>query len=208
MIEAKDKEQAVLHLHRLYDLQPIVQASLRPPAEVESLHTNGRKSTKSAAKARAKAKAEAEDKEADGDEGEGKEASKSPSKSPAKKTAKSKATPAKSATPKEKSMVKKAPAKKTSRKKAVKTGIVDEEDAVKGEDIPVVEDGEGVEDPEADATGVKAEEHAYEDADQDEDTLPAPPPAKKAKTKAVAKVAAKEPVKRKRSTKKAGAVGV
>lgn len=46
MIEAKDKEQAVLHLYRIYDLQPVNQASLRPPAEVESLQTKGRKSHK------------------------------------------------------------------------------------------------------------------------------------------------------------------
>ena len=46
MIEAKDKEQAVFHLHRIYDLQPVKHESLRPPAEVETLRTNGRKSSK------------------------------------------------------------------------------------------------------------------------------------------------------------------
>lgn len=49
MIEAKDKEQAVLWLMRLYNLVPddqINNKSLRPPAEVESLRTNGRKSHK------------------------------------------------------------------------------------------------------------------------------------------------------------------
>lgn len=28
MIEAKDKEQAVLHLHRIYQLQPVVHGAL------------------------------------------------------------------------------------------------------------------------------------------------------------------------------------
>lgn len=68
MIEAKDKEQAVFELHRIYQLKPTIHcsslfsfvkglvlaeivppplvASLRPPAEEESLHTNGRKSNK------------------------------------------------------------------------------------------------------------------------------------------------------------------
>jgi len=44
MCECKDKEQAVFELFRLYDLQPTHYASLRPPAEVETLKTNGRKS--------------------------------------------------------------------------------------------------------------------------------------------------------------------
>lgn len=46
MIEAKDKEQAVLQLYRIYDLQPVKHESLRPPAEVETLRTGGRKSNK------------------------------------------------------------------------------------------------------------------------------------------------------------------
>ncbi|KZV97250.1 UV-endonuclease UvdE, partial [Exidia glandulosa HHB12029] len=46
MIEAKDKEQAVLHLYRIYQLQPVIHKSLRPPAENETLATNGRKSPK------------------------------------------------------------------------------------------------------------------------------------------------------------------
>ncbi|KAF8904398.1 UV-endonuclease UvdE-domain-containing protein [Gymnopilus junonius] len=46
MIEAKDKEQAVLHLYRIYDLQPVIHASLRPPAANQSKETNGRKSNR------------------------------------------------------------------------------------------------------------------------------------------------------------------
>ncbi|KAG2342802.1 UV-endonuclease UvdE [Suillus weaverae] len=44
MIEAKDKEQAVLHLYRLYNLQPVIHASLRPPADIQKKETKGRKS--------------------------------------------------------------------------------------------------------------------------------------------------------------------
>ncbi|KAF7970696.1 hypothetical protein HWV62_23230 [Athelia sp. TMB] len=57
MIEAKDKEQAVLHLHRVYGLQAVTHASLRPPAENITMHTNGRKSNKKAKKLRDAAKA-------------------------------------------------------------------------------------------------------------------------------------------------------
>ncbi|KAF8643548.1 hypothetical protein AX16_008936 [Volvariella volvacea WC 439] len=52
MIEAKDKEQAVLHLYRIYNLHPVIHASLRPPNPNPSKQTNGRKSNK---RARAKA---------------------------------------------------------------------------------------------------------------------------------------------------------
>ncbi|PPQ98776.1 hypothetical protein CVT24_003334 [Panaeolus cyanescens] len=48
MIEAKDKEQAVLHLHRMYGLQPVIQASLRPPNKNPTKQTQGRKSNKRA----------------------------------------------------------------------------------------------------------------------------------------------------------------
>lgn len=61
MIEAKDKEQAVFHLYRIYGYRPTIHASLRPPAEVETLRTNGRKGSK-------KKKAKAEEGE-EGDEG-------------------------------------------------------------------------------------------------------------------------------------------
>jgi UV DNA damage endonuclease len=44
MIEAKDKEQAVLELYRIYDLQPVVWENLRPPADEQTLKTKGRKS--------------------------------------------------------------------------------------------------------------------------------------------------------------------
>ncbi|KIM83192.1 hypothetical protein PILCRDRAFT_819416 [Piloderma croceum F 1598] len=50
MIEAKDKEQAVLHLYRIYNLHPVNHASLRPPAENQTMQTNGRKSSKRAKK--------------------------------------------------------------------------------------------------------------------------------------------------------------
>ncbi|KIY50147.1 UV-endonuclease UvdE, partial [Fistulina hepatica ATCC 64428] len=48
MIEAKDKEQAVLHLYRIYELQTVKHESLRPPTENPSMRTNGRKSNKRA----------------------------------------------------------------------------------------------------------------------------------------------------------------
>lgn len=44
MIEAKDKEQAVFHLFRIYDLKPTIHDSLRPPALEETKQTAGRKS--------------------------------------------------------------------------------------------------------------------------------------------------------------------
>ncbi|EGO00170.1 hypothetical protein SERLA73DRAFT_107167 [Serpula lacrymans var. lacrymans S7.3] len=65
MIEAKDKEQAVLHLYRMYDLQPVIYESLRPPADKESKETKGRKSAK---KARAKKEADAMIEEAEKEE--------------------------------------------------------------------------------------------------------------------------------------------
>ncbi|KAG9316757.1 UV-endonuclease UvdE-domain-containing protein [Chiua virens] len=46
MIEAKDKEQAVLQLYRIYDLYPVAHASLRPPATQETKETKGRKSAR------------------------------------------------------------------------------------------------------------------------------------------------------------------
>ncbi|PFH49736.1 hypothetical protein AMATHDRAFT_120164, partial [Amanita thiersii Skay4041] len=45
---AKDKEQAVLHLYRIYGLQPVIQASLRPPNANGTKETRGRKSNKRA----------------------------------------------------------------------------------------------------------------------------------------------------------------
>ncbi|KAL5533593.1 hypothetical protein ACEPAG_53 [Sanghuangporus baumii] len=66
MLECKDKEQAVFYLYRLYGLRDVAPRVLRPPAEVESLHTNGRKSNKRAkAKVAAKAAAVAEAEEPD-----------------------------------------------------------------------------------------------------------------------------------------------
>ncbi|KAF5316918.1 hypothetical protein D9611_003851 [Ephemerocybe angulata] len=73
MIEAKDKEQAVLHLYRMYDLQPVKHESLRPPAVNQTKETKGRKSNKRAtgqAKKKGKAKdaKESEDSEDEGDQ--------------------------------------------------------------------------------------------------------------------------------------------
>ncbi|TFK67401.1 UV-endonuclease UvdE [Pluteus cervinus] len=48
MIEAKDKEQAVLHLYRIYGLQPVNHGSLRPPNPNQTKETKGRKSNKRA----------------------------------------------------------------------------------------------------------------------------------------------------------------
>ncbi|KAH0589097.1 hypothetical protein H2248_004868 [Termitomyces sp. 'cryptogamus'] len=62
MIEAKDKEQAVLHLYRIYGLHPVNHSSLRPPAQNQTKETKGRKSTK-----RLRAKAEKEQIEAERD---------------------------------------------------------------------------------------------------------------------------------------------
>ncbi|PWY98547.1 UV-endonuclease UvdE [Testicularia cyperi] len=44
MIEAKDKEQAVLELYRIYGLRPVKHESLRPPAKDIGVKTSGRKS--------------------------------------------------------------------------------------------------------------------------------------------------------------------
>ncbi|KZT53356.1 UV-endonuclease UvdE [Calocera cornea HHB12733] len=46
MIEAKDKEQAVFHLWRIYGLEEPLHENLRPPKEVQELATNGRKARK------------------------------------------------------------------------------------------------------------------------------------------------------------------
>ncbi|KAG6873439.1 hypothetical protein C0995_015528 [Termitomyces sp. Mi166 len=62
MIEAKDKEQAVLHLYRIYSLHPVNHSSLRPPAENQTKETKGRKSTK-----RLRTKAEQEQIEVEND---------------------------------------------------------------------------------------------------------------------------------------------
>lgn len=44
MIEAKDKEQAVFELYRIYDLHPVIHDNLRPPDPAPTLATKGRKS--------------------------------------------------------------------------------------------------------------------------------------------------------------------
>jgi len=48
MIEAKDKEQAVFELYRIYGLQDVIRQNLRPetPLEKQSKQTNGRKSSR------------------------------------------------------------------------------------------------------------------------------------------------------------------
>lgn len=43
MIEAKDKEQAVLELYRIYDLYPVKHDILRPPADDITTATSGRR---------------------------------------------------------------------------------------------------------------------------------------------------------------------
>ncbi|CAG7848192.1 UV-damage endonuclease Short=UVDE [Serendipita indica DSM 11827] len=45
MIEAKDKEQAVFELYRIYGLHEVIHENLRPPAEDQGMRTKGRKST-------------------------------------------------------------------------------------------------------------------------------------------------------------------
>jgi UV DNA damage endonuclease len=50
MIEAKDKEQAVLELYKLFDLQPVNDESYIPIKGAESTQTKGRKSNKKGAK--------------------------------------------------------------------------------------------------------------------------------------------------------------
>ncbi|KAG9046872.1 hypothetical protein FS837_003487 [Tulasnella sp. UAMH 9824] len=46
MIEAKDKEQAVFELYRIYDLEEVIWENLRPPKKEQTLATNGKKSAK------------------------------------------------------------------------------------------------------------------------------------------------------------------
>ncbi|KAG8790068.1 hypothetical protein FRC16_001059, partial [Serendipita sp. 398] len=44
MIEAKDKEQAVFELYRIYGLQDVIWENLRPPSDDQTMRTKGRKS--------------------------------------------------------------------------------------------------------------------------------------------------------------------
>ncbi|KAL9711542.1 hypothetical protein Ac2012v2_004613 [Leucoagaricus gongylophorus] len=53
MIEAKDKEQAVFHLYRIYGLAPVIHANLRPPNPNPTKETGGRKSNKRVTRIRA-----------------------------------------------------------------------------------------------------------------------------------------------------------
>ncbi|KAG9015053.1 hypothetical protein FRB90_004992 [Tulasnella sp. 427] len=46
MIEAKDKEQAVFELYRIYGLEDVIWENLRPPKKEQTLATNGKKSAK------------------------------------------------------------------------------------------------------------------------------------------------------------------
>ena len=48
MIEAKDKEQAVFELYRIYGLRDVIWENLRPetPLDKQTKQTNGRKSNK------------------------------------------------------------------------------------------------------------------------------------------------------------------
>ncbi|KAG8933705.1 hypothetical protein FRC02_011311 [Tulasnella sp. 418] len=50
MIEAKDKEQAVFELYRIYGLKDVIWENLRPPKKHQTLATAGRKSAKGAKK--------------------------------------------------------------------------------------------------------------------------------------------------------------
>ncbi|WRT69727.1 UV damage endonuclease UvdE [Kwoniella shivajii] len=45
MIEAKDKEQAVFELYRIYGLEDVIHDNLRPPDPNPGMHTKGRKSS-------------------------------------------------------------------------------------------------------------------------------------------------------------------
>lgn len=58
MIEAKDKEQAVFHLYKLFDLFPVDDEVWIPASDHETTETKGRKSVKSAAKKRKAEEAE------------------------------------------------------------------------------------------------------------------------------------------------------
>lgn len=69
MLECKDKEQACFYLYRLYNLQDVNPRVLRPPAEVETMHTQGRKGNKRAKAAREAAAALAEGEEGLDEEG-------------------------------------------------------------------------------------------------------------------------------------------
>ncbi|KAF7782260.1 hypothetical protein Agabi119p4_1636 [Agaricus bisporus var. burnettii] len=53
MVEAKDKEQAVFHLYRIYGLAPVIHANLRPSDPNPSKETKGRKSNKRTAQSMA-----------------------------------------------------------------------------------------------------------------------------------------------------------
>ncbi len=47
MIEAKDKEQAVFELYRIYGLKDVIWENLRPPNENQEMRTKGRKAPSS-----------------------------------------------------------------------------------------------------------------------------------------------------------------
>ncbi|KAJ7175272.1 UV-endonuclease UvdE-domain-containing protein [Mycena haematopus] len=63
MIEAKDKEQAVLQLYRMYGLHPVKHESLRPPDENQTKETKGRKSSKKQKTRQAREEEEEEEEE-------------------------------------------------------------------------------------------------------------------------------------------------
>jgi len=121
MLEAKDKEQAVFEMYRMYDMYEPIYKNLRPPAEVETLHTNGRKSNK-----KKKAKAE------EGEEEEGLEDPEAEPGTPAPKKRKTRKTPIKKEEEgsEENAKETKTPAK---RKRTPKAKAVKAED---GEDAP------------------------------------------------------------------------
>lgn len=45
-VKAKDKEQAVFELRRIYGLDEVIWENLRPPKKDQTLATGGRKSSK------------------------------------------------------------------------------------------------------------------------------------------------------------------
>lgn len=91
MIEAKDKEQAVLELYRVYDLYPVKHDILRPPADDITTATSGRRKVLNGSGGATATASEDERGDADADADEGDDSMTTPKKKKAaapKKTAK------------------------------------------------------------------------------------------------------------------------
>lgn len=84
MIEAKDKEQAVLELYRIYDLFPVEHSILRPPADDITSATSGRRKTLNGSGGARDQETQSEDE----DEGQDEEGGSKKGKSPRKPTEK------------------------------------------------------------------------------------------------------------------------